>query len=337
VKEAEGLEAPAYVLPNGAGVAYGQIALDAASRTYLLAHLPDVADALTRGSAWVTLWDELLRGAAPPSRFVALSLAALPKESDELNAQQILSYARDAYWHFLSGAERAATAPTLESTLRERIAAAQTPSLKSAFFRAYRDTVLTPDGVAWLERVWRKQQTIPGLTFAEVDYIDMALQLAVRQVADWRAVLDEQLAHTINPDRRARLAFVMPAIDADPAVRARFFESLRDVKNRAHEPWVVEGVTYLHHPLRAPASERFIRPSLDLLRDIQQTGDIFFPKRWMDATLSGHTSPAAADVVRTFLAALPAAYPPRLRMTIESSADELFRASALSTSRGLDN
>ena len=33
-----------------------------------------------------------------------------------------------------------------------------------------------------------------------------------------------------------------------------------------------------------------MRPSLDLLVDIQQTGDIFFPKRWMDATLGGHRS-----------------------------------------------
>jgi aminopeptidase N len=116
-------------------------------------------------------------------------------------------------------------------------------------------------------------------------------------------------------------------------VRARFFESLRDAKNRAHEPWVLEGLTYIHHPLRAAASERFIEPSLEMLREIQRTGDIFFPKRWMDATLSGHTSPTAARTVRAFLASLPASYPPRLRMTIESSADELFRAARIDANR----
>jgi aminopeptidase N len=154
----------------------------------------------------------------------------------------------------------------------------------------------------------------------------MALEIAVRQVADWRAVLDEQLERTENPDRKARFAFVMPALDADPEARARFFGRLRDVKNRAHEPWVLEALIYLHHPLRARASERSVGPSLEMLREIQRTGDIFFPKRWMDATLSGHTSPAAARTVRAFLASLPPSYPPRLRMTIESSADQLFRA-----------
>jgi aminopeptidase N len=335
VPQAKGLDMPLYVLPNGGGIAYGQIELDDRSRTYLLSHVPAIGDPMTRGSAWVTLWDELLRGVVPPAQLVDLALAALPREADELNAQQVLTYLRSAYWHFLTADARVAAASRVEEVLRAQIAAAPSTSLKSSFFRAYRDTALTPDGVAWLEGVWRKQQSIPGLTFSEVDYIDMALQLALRQVADWRAVLDTQLQQTKNPDRKARFAFVMPALDADADVRARFFESLREAKNRAHEPWVLEAVAYLHHPLRAASAERFIRPSLDLLREIQRTGDIFFPKRWMDATLSGHASPAAARTVRAFLASLPASYPARLRMTIESSADQLFRASRIAN--GLDD
>ena len=57
---------------------------------------------------------------------------------------------------------------------------------------------------------------------------------------------------------------------------------------------MLEGLCYLHHPLRAAASEKYIPPSLDMLREIQRTGDIFFPKRWIDATLGGHSSPPSA-------------------------------------------
>ena len=70
-------------------------------------------------------------------------------------------------------------------------------------------------------------------------------------------------------------------------------------------------------------------PSLNLLQEIQRTGDIFFPKRWMDATLGGHRSPAAADVVRAFVDRLPATYPDRLRRVILSAGDDLFRASGM--------
>ena len=73
-------------------------------------------------------------------------------------------------------------------------------------------------------------------------------------------------------------------------------------------------------------SVKHIEPSLVMLREIQRTGDIFFPKRWMDATLSGHQSVAAAAIVRSFLERLPPDYPEPLRRVILSSADELFRA-----------
>ncbi len=99
------------------------------------------------------------------------------------------------------------------------------------------------------------------------------------------------------------------------------------MKNRRREPWVLEAISYLHHPLRAAASERYIPRSLAMLQDIQRTGDIFFPKRWTDATLSGHNSSSAARMVRAFLAGLPPHYPDRLRRIVLSSADDVFRAS----------
>jgi aminopeptidase N len=96
VAEAPVLKATRYVLPNGGGVAYGEIELDAASRTYFVKHISEIADPLTRGSVWVTLWDEMLRGAVPPATLVGLMLGALPVESDELNTQQVLRYTHDA-------------------------------------------------------------------------------------------------------------------------------------------------------------------------------------------------------------------------------------------------
>ena len=109
-----------------------------------------------------------------------------------------------------------------------------------------------------------------------------------------------------------------------PATRSS--TSLRDVKNRGRETWVLQGLGYLHHPLRAASAEKHIGASLELLREIQRTGDIFFPKRWMDATLSGHQSASAALMVSDFLKELPKEYPERLRRIILSSADDLMRA-----------
>jgi aminopeptidase N len=120
----------------------------------------------------------------------------------------------------------------------------------------------------------------------------------------------------------------MPALSPDLAVRDAFFSSLARVENRSHEPWVRDAVRFLNHPLRHTHAERYIRPSLDLLGEIQRTGDIFFPTDWTSAALAGHNTTAAAETVREFLAAQKD-YPPRLRQIIEQSADPLFRAARI--------
>ena len=333
VPQAVGKPAPAYVLPSAGGWAYGSFALDRTTIAYLSASLPEIGDPLTRGSAWVTLWDALLDGQLPAAAFVDLAMQSLPRETDEQMTSRILGYASAAWWRFLKPAEMTARAARFESLLREGLGQAQTASQKASWFGTLRSVAHTPATVAWLRRVWGKEETVTGLPLAEADYTSLALELAVRQVADWQDVLQTQLARIENPDRRGRFQFVMPALSADPAVREKWFLSLKDVSNRRREPWVLEGLNYLHHPLRAASAQKFVQPSLEMLWEIQKTGDIFFPKRWLDATLGGHQSATVAATVRGFLKGLPANYPDRLRNITLQSADELNRAAEITKSK----
>ena len=326
VKEAEGLPAPAYVLPNGGGWAYGGFVLDATSRDYLATHIAEIPDLLTRGAAWVTLWDALLDRAVPAGRFVDTAIAAVAVEPDEQSRARVLGYMSAAWWRFLTPADRTTRAAAVEQTLRAGLDRATTAGQKAAWFGTLRRIALTADTLAYLTRVWDRSETVPGLPFAEADDSAPAMELAVRDVPRAAEILDRQLARIENPDRRARFQFIMPALSGDAAVRDRWFQSLRDVANRRREPWVLDGLDYFHHPLRAAASAKYVRPSLDLLWEIQKTGDIFFPKRWTDTTFGGYSSADTAGEVRRFLATLPANYPERLRNIVLSSADELFRA-----------
>jgi aminopeptidase N len=326
VRGARGLSRPLYVLPSGDGVGYGLFLLDDASRDYLLAHIEDVPDALTRGTAWVTMWDNLIERRIAATQFLTAAIRALPGEQDEQNAQRVLSYATRLFWRYLTATERSEQAPALEQALRAGIERGRSQSEKAAWFNAYRDTVLSPDGLAWLERVWRRDEAVPGLKLAEPDEITLALELAVRGVSHWDEILQTQLARTQNPDRKARFEFVMPALSADPAVRERAFARLASVENRRREPWVLESLQYLNHPLREAHARRFVQPALELLREVQRTGDIFFPTRWMESTLSGHSSLEVASTVRDFLAE-ELDYPQRLRWTILTAADDLLRRS----------
>jgi aminopeptidase N len=327
---APGSASPQYVLPNADGVAYGDFVLDDRSRRYFLDHLPDMGPDLLRGVVTVTLWEEMLDGRIAPREVVDALMRSLPRERNEQTLQRMLSYTESAYWHWITPAERDALAPSLEKLLRTGLDSAKTASLKSAWFNALRDVAVTRSTLQWLQRVWDGSATVPGLKLAEPDYITLAQELALRGIADSEKVLDQQIARTKNPDRKARMIFVRPALSPHQATRDAFFDALKDAANRRREAWVLEGLGYLHHPLRADTSRKYVGRSLELLRDIQRTGDIFFPKRWMDATLSGHTSPEVARTVRSFLDALPADYPDRLRRVILSSADDLFRVTRVS-------
>jgi aminopeptidase N len=329
VPEAVGLPKPQFVLPTGGGIGYGAFEMDPESIVALLHVLPDIEDPLTRGAALVALWDQMLDGRAEPSAFLELSLRALPRERDEQNVQRLLNYAEQAYWKFLRDAARATVSARLEAVLRQGLDRAPSASLKSAWFSTLRDVARSTPVLDWLERIWRKSESVPGLVLAEPDYISLAQQLALREVPAWSEILDQQRARTVNPDRKARFEFVRPALSPDQKTRDAFFESLRDVRNRRREPWVLEALGFLHHPLRAASSEKYIPVSLEMLLEVRQTGDVFFPKRWMDATLGGHSSASAAQMVNAFLAKLPPDYPDRLRKIVLSSSDDLFRASGV--------
>ena len=65
-----------------------------------------------------------------------------------------------------------------------------------------------------------------------------------------------------------------------------------------------------------------------MLEELQITGDIFFPKRWLDATFSGHASIDAVTEINLFLNEHPN-FPEKLKNKIFQSTDLVFKASLI--------
>ena len=110
--------------------------------------------------------------------------------------------------------------------------------------------------------------------------------------------------------------------DSDEA-RDALFTSFANADNRSNEPWVLEAMRNLQSPLRGGAPH-LILPALNLVEEIQETGDIFFPGRWLDATLGQTSSKRAAEIVGGYLANNPQ-LSPRLANKLLQSADVLLR------------
>ena len=324
-----GRDAPDFVLPNGGGFEYGHFHLDAGSRQHLIETLPEITDAKTRGIAWVTLWDAVLEREVAVGDWYALLLRGAVEEEDEQSLQRVLGYLGSTFWGYLSEDERAAQATSTEEILWGQVEQATVTTRQSSYFNAWRNVVSTPTGLARLHRIWEQVDSVGGMKFSVEDYTSMATTLAILREGDAEEILDRQFERIENPDRRARFLFVRPALSADPAVREAFFEGLSDPENRAREPWVLAALGYLHHPTRTSHSQRFVIPSLEMVEEIQRTGDIFFPQRWLGSTLGSHNDPALAADVKEWLDALPDDYPHRLRGKILQSTDGLDRAARI--------
>ena len=314
-----------FVLGGGNGMGYGHFPLDAASRDWLLQHVAKIGDGVTRGVAWAALWDDLLEGTVAATNWLEAILRSLRQETEAQNAEHQLAMLNKAFWVFLSASERESTGAAVESCLHARLRRSTTSPARASWLGALREMTITPDGCGWLERVWRRQEPVPGLALGEADETAIGFELAVREVLEADEVVEVLSARIQDSDRRSRIVFVAAGLSADPRKREAAFADLADRKARAREPWVLARLRYLNHPLRQAHARRFITPGLALLPDIMKTGDIFFPARWAEALLAGHSSPAAALAVREFLLVRPD-FPGPLRRAVLVASDLLFRA-----------
>lgn len=317
-----------FILPNGSGLEYGNFLLDEPSRNYLISNVSNLEPPLLRGAAWVSLWDQLLEGYVTPAVFTDSLLNALPIEQNELIVARLLGYLGSVYWNYGGDEERENLGPQIEALLWSQINSDRSRSARSAFYASYRQLALSDEAVARLERLWLGDELIDGLPLSEPDQIALASGLALRGISNAEDILDQQRQRIENPDRLARFDFVRPALSSNLTSRKEFFKSLTQVENRNREAWVLNGLQYLHHPLRSADSIEFILPALELVAEIQATGDIFFPGRWLDMNLSGHNSTKAADIVTEFLDNSES-LSPRLRLKVQQSADGLFRSAGL--------
>ncbi|WP_288428110.1 M1 family aminopeptidase [uncultured Spirosoma sp.] len=334
VPEATGKDIPLFVALNSDGRGYGRFSVD----TTMLDRLPMLSDPVSRAASYINLYENMLAGqAVRPARLATVYRSLLATETDELNLRLLTGQLSDIVWNFTRPTDRLALAGQVEQASWQAMEQAinpgpsspglSSPGLKKVLFRLYQSVALSTDAQQRLYQIWDKQQAPTGVTLTEDDYTSLALSLAVRDYPT-PDILTRQLARIKNPDRQKRLQFMMPALSGDVAERNRFFASLADEKNREHEAWVTAALGYLHHPLRTATSVAYLPRSLDLLDEIQRTGDIFFPESWLRSTLSGYQTPDVAQLVRRFLADRPH-YNARLRSKLLQAADTPFRASKL--------
>jgi len=277
---------------------YGYTELTEDQTDALINHFP--SGGAQKMAAMMTLYENYLNKTIAARAFIDMMLE-IANSDDPLSCSSAISYMGEPLreMQLQSNADEVGT---IEKKIYELSQNHPLNSVRTQALRLLISRAVSPSIVDELYAIWKKNDS-PLLSIN--DYMTLSYELAVRMPAKADAIIAEQRARITNPDRRSQFDFISRAVNPIEAERDSLFESLKKADNRRIEPWTLSVLYYLNHPLHDKESVKYIRPALELLPDIQRTGDIFFPGNWCSSLLSGHRSVAAYHEVNTFLTAHP--------------------------------
>ena len=205
-------------------------------------------------------------------------LKGIEIESNELILGLLTRQTKALFWNHFSSTQRKEMLPQLEEILLKRLNSVASKNIKKTLFNTYRSIAYSLEGQATLYRIWKEEDQFDNLTLNQDDYTLLAQTLSLYGHPKTVSILRQAKDKLTNPDKRERFEFLEPALSNNSETRAAFFKAFRNPENRAKESWVQTAAAYIHHPLNQEESIRNLNLSLELLEEIQQTGDIFFPK-----------------------------------------------------------
>lgn len=324
ISELKGKTKPLFILQNSSGIGYGVFKTDKAVMT----NFSLVKDPVSRASAYISLYENMLAGSgAVPLDLLHFYAGQLQQETTELNLRLIAGYISTIYWGFLSENTRLKESVNIENTLWKALQAQTAKNNKKILFDGYRNVFQSQQAYDALYAIWKSQTPPKDVSLNEDDFTNLALSLSLRN-SNNGVLLDDQLTRIKNPDRVNRFKIIMKAASSDQKIRDDFFNSLMEKQNRTNESAVGAALSYLHHPLRQKTSVNYLLKSLEVLQEIQKTGDIFFPDNWLRSTFSNYQNPKALEMVNQFLLHNPN-YNAILKNKILQAADNLKRAQTL--------
>ena len=320
LKEAIGLEKPLSIICNYNGFGYGVFPLDGNIESVLT-----LKDEVARASTYINIYENTLTGNGTPSKAFDCFLKGIQQEENELVLKTITNQTSNVFWKFLTEKQQTKAQKQLEDVLYKRLEENLPSNIKKTLFNLFSSIAYSDSAKAKLYALWSKEKVITGLKLNEDDYTNMAMNLAIFQHEKADEILNKARTAITNPDKQKRFDFLLPSLSQDEKVRDAFVQSLKKDENREKESWVSVGLANIHHPLRQQSAKKYIRFSLDLTEEIQRTGDIFFPKDWLNNTIGKYASKYAFDEVQRFLKENPN-FSPILKRKLLQATDGLYRA-----------
>lgn len=324
LKEAIGLAKPISIIYNSNAEGYGVFPLKEKD----IEIIPKLEDQVARGYAYINAYENMLNGTITPTAAAKLFIEGLNTEKNELLINLISRYTTSIFWKYLTEEQRTFYQERITGHIWTRLHKELPTSIKKTLYSTYVSLGYTDESLENLFKIWNKELDIKNLKLNADNYTELAMDLALYNHPESEQILKKAEQAITNNDKLDRFKFLLPSLSNNSVIKKEFFESLQQEKNRAKESWVTAALNNLNHPLHQNESIEYLRSSLDLLDEIHQTGDIFFPKRWLSSTVGNYTSSEANDILQNFLDENPD-LKPSLKSKVLQASDDLIRVQLL--------
>ena len=315
------LSKPERIIYNSNGYGYGVFPLD----DNQLEFIPNINDDIARAYSYINFYENTLNGSLTPFHAFDLFKKGLETEKNELILKLISSKINSIFWKYFTPKQREVHQKELEDIVYKKLNSDMPSGIKKTMYELFRSIAYSETGKERLYQIWGSNTTIINLLLNNDDYTQLAMSLAIYQHEKAEEILESAKASISNPDKLKKFEFLLPSLSQEVVVRDAFFESLKDKKNREKESWVLIACNNIHHPLRQESAIKHLDISLELLEEVQRTGDIFFPKSWLNSTIGKYSSNDAYVILEKFLLSHPD-YSPILKKKLLQATDDLYRA-----------
>ncbi len=302
---------PDIVLPNTDGRGYGFFLPDAQSLRYIVDRWYEISDEAERQSLMMTMMECYLHGKLSAETVLNSLTAGVAKEQNKLIATTAIGYIG-----YIAGLVDGDLRRDAEYQLAHLSKTLQVASLRLTADRQLIALATERHIVCDIYDRWANHSAD---SWSNDDYTTAAYELAIRMPEKADSILAVQRSRILNDDELRKFDFISRACTSDTIALDNLFAQLKSAENRRIEPYAERLLYYLNHPLRADYSVKYIRPALELLQEVQLTGDIFFPAGWLKSLLKAHHSEAAKEAIENFLRDNPN-YPELLRNKILQAA-----------------
>ena len=320
LKDLLGLEKPRYIIYNYDGFGYGVFPISMEAITAIDTCKDDVA----RAAVLVNIYENILNGTVDVGVGFNCFLNALQKEKNELVATVLVDQLKSIYWNYFTVGQQLQFQENSLQLVFNRMQDEIPSNVKKTLFSLYQNLGYNASAKETLYQIWNKKLVIPNLKLNEDDYTALAMNLIIFKHAKEAEIIEATKISIKNPDKLKRFVYLLPSLSNDVVIRDTFMESLRAKENREKESWVQSALAIVHHPLRQDVSYMYLKQCLEMTEEIQLTGDIFFPKGWLNNSIGRYSSKNALAVLEQFLNDNPD-FSPILKRKLLQATDDLYR------------